>query len=234
MPVDAVAATTADAVLEHIRSGADLIVPLANGEPVTLLDAVERAADRLDRVRVHQMHALHDRPYLHGAFGDRLRHVSYFLSHVTRPVLPGRHDRPGTQPLQRDAGHPEGPHQGPTRPRRGLTSRPARLLQPRPQRRLRRLLHRAGPLLPRGQPADAAHLRAQPDPHQPGGRLDRGRLPARRGAASTGRTSSTAASPGSSPSGSRTRRRSRSASARSPTPSCRPSSTTATSASTPS
>ena len=36
-------------------------------------------------VRVHQMHALHDRAYLAGVFGDRLRHVSYFLSHVTRP-----------------------------------------------------------------------------------------------------------------------------------------------------
>jgi acyl-CoA hydrolase len=31
------------------------------------------------------MHALHDRPYLDGRFGDRLRHVSYFLSPVTRP-----------------------------------------------------------------------------------------------------------------------------------------------------
>jgi acyl-CoA hydrolase len=31
------------------------------------------------------MHALRDRPYLHGAFGGHLRHVSYFLSDVTRP-----------------------------------------------------------------------------------------------------------------------------------------------------
>jgi acyl-CoA hydrolase len=76
-----------DAVLEHIGPGADLIVPLANGEPVSLLDAVEAHADRLDGVKVHQMHAVHDRPYLHGAFGDRLRHVSYFLSHVTRPCF---------------------------------------------------------------------------------------------------------------------------------------------------
>jgi acyl-CoA hydrolase len=30
------------------------------------------------------MHALHDRPYLHGRFPGRLRHVSYFLSNVTR------------------------------------------------------------------------------------------------------------------------------------------------------
>jgi acyl-CoA hydrolase len=73
-----------ESVLEHIGHGADLIVPLANGEPVMLLDVIEANADRLQDVKVHQMHALHDRPYLHGAFGDRLRHVSYFLSHVTR------------------------------------------------------------------------------------------------------------------------------------------------------
>jgi acyl-CoA hydrolase len=80
-------ASRAEAVLDHIGRGADLIVPLANGEPVSLLDAVEAAALDLDGVTVHQMHAVHDRPYLHSAFGDRLRHVSYFLSHVTRPCF---------------------------------------------------------------------------------------------------------------------------------------------------
>jgi acyl-CoA hydrolase len=80
-------ATGPESVLEHIGAGADLIVPLANGEPVSLLDAVEAHAERLDGVKIHQMHTLHDRPYLHGAFGDRLRHVSYFLSHVTRPCF---------------------------------------------------------------------------------------------------------------------------------------------------
>ena len=79
--------SAAESVLEHIGPGADLIVPLANGEPVSLLDAIEQHASTLTGVRVHQMHALHDRPYLHGAFGDRLRHVSYFLSHVTRPCF---------------------------------------------------------------------------------------------------------------------------------------------------
>jgi acyl-CoA hydrolase len=74
-------------VLDHVGPGADVIVPLANGEPVTLLDSLEAAAGDLRGVRVHQMHALHDRRYLHGAFGDRLRHVSYFLSHVTRPCF---------------------------------------------------------------------------------------------------------------------------------------------------
>lgn len=77
----------AQVVLEHVRESGDIIVPLANGEPVGLLDAVEAGQANLSGVRVHQMHALHDRRYLHGEFGDRLRHVSYFLSHVTRPCF---------------------------------------------------------------------------------------------------------------------------------------------------
>jgi acyl-CoA hydrolase len=84
---DAVGPAAATGVLDHVGPNADIIVPLANGEPVTLLDALEDAAGQLRGVRVHQMHTLHDRRYLHGEFGDRLRHVSYFLSHVTRPCF---------------------------------------------------------------------------------------------------------------------------------------------------
>lgn len=80
-------ASSPDAVLRHIGPGADLIVPLANGEPPLLLDAIEAHANHLQDVTVHQMHALRDRPYLHAAFGDRLRHRSYFLSDVTRPCF---------------------------------------------------------------------------------------------------------------------------------------------------
>src|SRR3546814_16210772 len=36
------------------------------------------------------MHVMHDRPYLHGSVRDHLLHVSYFLSHITRPAF---HDR---------------------------------------------------------------------------------------------------------------------------------------------
>lgn len=79
------APSSPEAVLDLVAPGTNVIVPLANGEPVGLLDALEGAADRLEGVRVHQMHALHDRPYLDSRHGDRLRHVSYFLSHVTRP-----------------------------------------------------------------------------------------------------------------------------------------------------
>jgi acyl-CoA hydrolase len=74
-------------VLGYLERTGDVIVPLANGEPVSVLDAIEAHADRFDGLRIHQMHALHDRPSLHGAFGDRIRHRSYFLSHITRPCF---------------------------------------------------------------------------------------------------------------------------------------------------
>jgi acyl-CoA hydrolase len=73
-------------VVDLISARGDVIVPLANGEPTAVLDALEAAAEagRLDGVSVHQMHALHDRSYLAGAYGDDLRHIAYFLSHITR------------------------------------------------------------------------------------------------------------------------------------------------------
>ena len=81
----------ADAVLDHIASGTQLIVPLANGEPTAVLDVIEAAVESLEGVAVHQMHALHERGYLSGVYGNRLRHVSYFLSHVTRPHFAAGH-----------------------------------------------------------------------------------------------------------------------------------------------
>ena len=78
-------------VLEHIGPGTQIVMPLANGEATAVVDAIEAAATDLDGVRIHQMHALHDRPYLRGEFDDRLRHISYFLSHVTRPQFAAGH-----------------------------------------------------------------------------------------------------------------------------------------------
>jgi acyl-CoA hydrolase len=78
------AASAADAVLDHIGPGTHLVVPLANGEPPALLDAVEASASQLEGVRVHQMHTLANRGYLDGRYGEHLRHVSYFLSPSTR------------------------------------------------------------------------------------------------------------------------------------------------------
>jgi acyl-CoA hydrolase len=77
-------ASAPGAVLEHVRPGADVIAAMANGEPVGLLDALEAGHARLRNVRVHQMHALHERAYIEGAYPGELRHVSYFLSAATR------------------------------------------------------------------------------------------------------------------------------------------------------
>jgi acyl-CoA hydrolase len=76
-----------EAVLEHVIPGADVIVAMANGEPPGLLDVLETHHRELDGVRLHQMHALHRRPSIDGLCGDHLRHVSYFLSPVTRPAF---------------------------------------------------------------------------------------------------------------------------------------------------
>jgi acyl-CoA hydrolase len=74
-------------VLGAITAGANVIVPLAAGEPRTIIDAIDDAGATLEDVRVHQMHALHEHAYLGGVHGDRLRHVSYFLSPITRPYF---------------------------------------------------------------------------------------------------------------------------------------------------
>jgi len=78
------AAVPPEAVLEFIEPGADIIMPNANGEPVELVDTLELHAGELQGVRIHQMHALRERRYISGEFGDRLRHVSYFLAPATR------------------------------------------------------------------------------------------------------------------------------------------------------
>ncbi|MEM9034049.1 MAG: acetyl-CoA hydrolase/transferase C-terminal domain-containing protein [Actinomycetota bacterium] len=80
-------------VLAHVPERANIVVPIANGEPVTLLDTLEHNAELLTDVRIHQMHALRDRPYLHGEHDGHLRHVAYFLSHLTRgPFAKGQCD----------------------------------------------------------------------------------------------------------------------------------------------
>jgi len=70
-------------VFGNFGDGADLIVGAANGEPVTVLDALEAESGRLSGVTLHQMLALRKRRYMHGDFDD-IRHVSWFLSPANR------------------------------------------------------------------------------------------------------------------------------------------------------
>jgi len=74
----------ADFLADRLQPGAELVVPIANGEPALLLGELEQRAERLSSVQVHQMDAIRDRPYLHGAYRGRLEHVSWFLSPITR------------------------------------------------------------------------------------------------------------------------------------------------------
>ncbi|MFC3209642.1 acetyl-CoA hydrolase/transferase family protein [Planomicrobium okeanokoites] len=72
-------------VVGLIGQGADIIIPIANGEPIKLLDILEERADQLNDVKIHQMLALRERSYIKGEL-EQLKHVSYFLSGATRKV----------------------------------------------------------------------------------------------------------------------------------------------------
>lgn len=76
----------AEAVLDHTEPDADLIAGLGNGEPATVIDALEAGADRLSKVRIHRMLPLRDRAYIDGSV-EGLRHVSWFLSPHDRPAF---------------------------------------------------------------------------------------------------------------------------------------------------
>ena len=221
-------------VLDHIADGDDLIVPLANGEPVSVLDAIEANAARWQGVRVHQMHALHDRPYLHGATRGHLDHVSYFLSSVTRPAF---HER-GCELVPNHFSEVPRILRESTRCSLVLAAaapmdRP-RVLLAGHELRLRRAVHRARSVLPRGQRTDAAHLRREPGARQRRRRagprwIDRSSR-SRRPRPLPSRNRSQPTSPRASP----TAPRSKPASAPSRTPSSRACADTATSACTPS
>ncbi len=78
-----------DAVHEHFEAGADLIVGLGNGEPKTVIDALEDGFSSRD-VRVHQMCPLRPRRYIEGEVPG-LRHVSWFLMPTNRQAFHDGH-----------------------------------------------------------------------------------------------------------------------------------------------
>ena len=85
------AMSSPEAVLDLIRPGTPIVMPLANGEPTAVVEAIEAGArsgdPRIVDITIHQMHALHEHEYISGAWPDRLRHISYFLSPITRPYF---------------------------------------------------------------------------------------------------------------------------------------------------
>src|SRR5699024_8127666 len=71
-------------VRNNIHDGDDIIVAMANGEHVKLLDEIEDHATEFRDVNLHQMHARKNRPYIDGEYKGHLHHTSYFLSEATR------------------------------------------------------------------------------------------------------------------------------------------------------
>ena len=78
--------TTPEAVLDHIPPDGDVVVGAANGEPHTVVDAIEAGAGRFESVRLHQMLPMRDRGYIDGEVPG-LRHVSWFLSPHSREAF---------------------------------------------------------------------------------------------------------------------------------------------------
>ncbi|QQK75315.1 acetyl-CoA hydrolase/transferase family protein [Salicibibacter cibarius] len=73
--------------LNFVHNGDDVIVSMANGEPVELLNTLEEHAARFTDVRVHQMHAQRKRAYIENKYPGSLRHVAYFLSGASREAF---------------------------------------------------------------------------------------------------------------------------------------------------
>lgn len=77
---------SAEAVLDHLPTNGDAIVSLGNGEPKTVIDAIEAGAERVEDLRLHQMLPLRHRPYIEGEV-EGMRHVSWFLSPHSREAF---------------------------------------------------------------------------------------------------------------------------------------------------
>ena len=79
-------------VLDVLQDEADVIVGAINGEPKTVVDAIEAGAGSIRDLRLHQMLPLRDRAYFRGEIPG-LRHVSWFLSGLLRdPFATGKVD----------------------------------------------------------------------------------------------------------------------------------------------
>ncbi len=76
-----------DEILDVIPNQADLIIPIANGEPDAILSALDQQANRYTDVHIHQMLPLRERRYIEGAYLGHIRYVSYFLSGASRKAF---------------------------------------------------------------------------------------------------------------------------------------------------
>lgn len=76
-----------DELISLIEKDADIILPIANGEPTRLLNILEENYTRLQNVTIHQLLTLKERDYINGKMPGHLSHTSYFLSGATRKAF---------------------------------------------------------------------------------------------------------------------------------------------------
>ncbi|AOV06231.1 propionyl-CoA--succinate CoA transferase [Sporosarcina ureilytica] len=76
-----------DDFIALVEQDADIILPIANGEPIRLLNILEENYTRLQNVKIHQLLALRERAYIEGKMPGHLSHTSYFLSGATRKAF---------------------------------------------------------------------------------------------------------------------------------------------------
>jgi acyl-CoA hydrolase len=83
MAVDTPVPTSAAAIVDQLAPGTNIVVPTANGEPTSIIDALFDQASNCEGIRVHQVFGLRSRDY-HLLDARRLRYISYFLSAALR------------------------------------------------------------------------------------------------------------------------------------------------------
>lgn len=112
-------------VLNFVGDGSQLVVPLALGEPPTLIKTLEDNCERFTGVRIHQMDLLQSHRYPRRVRRPVAARLLLPGTGITPGVL-GRHLRPGAQPLLRNAVDPApgqaGPGVGPRRRTRTSTA----------------------------------------------------------------------------------------------------------------
>ena len=177
-------AVAGQSALDHIGPNADLIVPLANGEPVPCSTPSRRNADR-----VHGRAGPPDaRPPRPPVPARRRCATTCCTCRTSCRRSPGRPSTSGAASWCRTTsarcpaccGRRRGARWCWPPPRRWTATATSRSA---PTATTSAPFIGRAPVLPRGQRADAPHVRAQPGPRQPGRGLDRGRPPAGRGAA---------------------------------------------------
>ena len=82
---------SAENVLELASEGTNFIVPTANGEPKTVIEALQVHAEQLRGVRIHQVFGLRGWDYFETVDPAKLRYVSYFLSPALREPFAAGH-----------------------------------------------------------------------------------------------------------------------------------------------